>query len=117
MGQLPRTARRVPAPAHAAIPPTGDGPATAEARIHALVGARDAVKRTLVAVRRGHPRHARRLARLIDRLARQLAIARRDRDQLVRAAPHAGAPMPTIVPIPASARRGAHARQSRHRAA
>ncbi len=117
MGQLPRAARCVPAPAPAAIPPTGDDLATAEARIRALVGARDAVKRDLVAVRRGHPRQTRRLARLIARRARQLAIARRDRDRLVRAAPQAGAPMPTIVPIPASARRGAHARQPRHRAA
>ncbi len=117
MGQLPRAARRVPAPAPAAIPPTGHDLATAEARIRALVGARDAVKWAFVAVRRGHPRQARRLARRIDRRARQLAIARRDRDRLVRAATHAGVPPPTIVPIPASARRGAHAGQPRHRAA
>ena len=110
MCQLPRAARRVPAPAPAAIPPTGGDPAAAEARIRALIGARDAVKRTLVTARRGHPRHARRLARRLGRLARRLAIARRDRARLARAAPHSVAPVPTIVPIPASARRGAHAR-------
>jgi hypothetical protein len=55
-----------------------------EVHILALIHARASARRATVVARRGHPRRAHRHERALDRFARELRHARRDRTRLLR---------------------------------
>ena len=59
--------------------------AALDAHIRTVIAARGRARRALTAARRDGPGQLRRRGRALARLARRLAVARRDRDRLLRA--------------------------------